>query len=215
MHTMPSPQHPQLHEPIWYDDVSAFVSPDTIMRFMPVQGMTLNEQLNAALRFAIYFAIILLIGGRSSRVLFIPILVAGGTYFMHEAAKNDVKVMREGLLAKPTTRCAMGNRQPPCTVPTRENPFMNVLHSDYSNNPERGPACDIQDVRVAKRAERLFEAGLIQDSDDIFGRKTGSRQFVTNPSTTIPNDQTAFAQWLYGNKPLCKTPDRKRCMYST
>lgn len=203
-------------ETIWFESLPTFMTPETVVRFFPVQGMTLDEQLNAVLRFAIYFAVILLIGGRSSRVMFIPLIVAGGTYFMHQAAKNDVNVMREGLTAsRNSTSTPNVSKTKNCTLPTRHNPFMNVLPSDYASNPKRGPACDIQDFKVSKKVEKMFDTGLVRDSDDVFKRNAGSRQFMTNPSTTIPNDQSGFAQWLYGIKPVCKTSNRKSCMYST
>ena len=95
-----------------------------------------------------------------------------------------------------------------CTPPKPDNPFMNVMLGDYTIDPDRGAACDIQEPMVAKQTERLFEqagSGLIRNSDDIFHRSATSRQFVTNPSTTIPNDQSGFANWLYGNAPSFKT----------
>jgi hypothetical protein len=102
-----------------------------------------------------------------------------------------------------------------CTKPTRDNPFMNVLPFEYETNPDRSPACDIQRSSVQRRAEALFEqtgslGGLPRNSDDIFHRSANSRQFVTNPVTTIPNDQTGFANWLYR-----KEPEVKRAPVST
>ena len=43
-----------------------------------------------------------------------------------------------------------------------------------------------------------------------FGRNISSRQFYTNPSTTIPNDQESFAKWCYGDMPSCK--DGQNCL---
>jgi len=40
-----------------------------------------------------------------------------------------------------------------------------------------------------------------------FQRNAYARQFVSGPVTSIPGDQTAFAEWLYGEKgaPMCKS----------
>jgi hypothetical protein len=84
---------------------------------------------------------------------------------------------------------------------------MNVMLNDYVANPRRPAACDIQDPSVVADAERLHDDagnGLPRNSDDIFHRSASSRQFVTNPITTIPNDQGTFAQWLYGQGPRTK-----------
>jgi hypothetical protein len=40
--------------------------------------------------------------------------------------------------------------------------------------------------------------------DDLFNRNTSQRQFYTTPVTTIPNDQTGFARWLYKLPETCK-----------
>lgn len=89
---------------------------------------------------------------------------------------------------------------------------MNVMHHEYISAPQRSAACDIEEPGVLDAAERYFEdagSGLFRDVDDPFNRKASSRQFVTNPSTTIPNDQNAFAQWLYGGAPSRKQSQSK------
>ena len=40
-------------------------------------------------------------------------------------------------------------------------------------------------------------------SDFIFD--TGTRQYYTMPNTLVPNDQGAFANWLYGTDSNCKS----------
>jgi hypothetical protein len=222
-------------EEIWYRNLAGFLEPSRLLKFFPVKGMSLDEQLNAILRFACYLTLLLIILGNSSRVLFIPIVIAGGTYAMHvsstssrpaaaNSAANSVKSPRnyssdsnsDSNLQHPKQHPKnQHNKDDACTIPTRNNPFMNVLQSDYTSRPQRGPACDIQDQETLTRAEALFGSGVVRDSDDIFHRRTSSRAFVTNPSTTIPNDQTAFARWLYGSEPTCKTRDRSRCQYRT
>jgi hypothetical protein len=82
---------------------------------------------------------------------------------------------------------------------------MNVLISDLSTFPDRPAACDITSPDVQRRADDLQGHNLYVDSDDIYGMRSASRHaFYTNAATTIPNDQTAFAQWLYGSGPTCR-----------
>lgn len=231
----PPPSQPPRGEQVWFQDPRGFLVPANLAVFFPVRGMTLAQQLNATLRFAIYFAAVLLVAGRTSRVLFIPILVAAGTYAMYVSAEDTPGVLREGHVheGEDAGRVAGEGRsssggggggggdggdraRPPCTRPTKENPFMNVLQSDYGTLSRRQAACDIQDPKVRRRAEAMFVkagAGLVRDADDIFHRRASSRQFVTNPSTTVPNDQAGFAAWLYGTPPTCKTVDRGKCAY--
>lgn len=217
-------------ESIWFKDPHAFVDQAYLGRFFPVKQMSLEEQLNAVLRFTIYFALVLLIAGRGSHILFLPIATAAGTYIMYMASSNGQESKIQGQepltqqgvqqnegYADEEQRQAVAS-QKRCVAPTRDNPFMNVLTTDYITRPNRGEACDIQKPCVAARAEKMFDSagtGLVRDSDDVFHRNTSSRQFVTNPSTSIPNDQSSFASWLYGGEPTCKGNDRSGCKYRT
>ena len=95
-----------------------------------------------------------------------------------------------------------------CVAPTKDNPFGNVLLSDYTNDPNIPPACDlfgdIDQHGTMDQVEEKFGENLYRNVDDVFGRTNSQRQFYTNPSTTIPNDQSTFARWLYGDAKSCK-----------
>ncbi len=43
-----------------------------------------------------------------------------------------------------------------------------------------------------------FQRNLFRDTGDLFKRGNSERQFNTLPSNQ-PEDQTAFAQWIYGD----------------
>ena len=47
---------------------------------------------------------------------------------------------------------------------------------------------------------------------DIFGKNNSQRQFYTMPVTTIPNNQTQFANWLYKTEPTCKENNGESCL---
>lgn len=96
-----------------------------------------------------------------------------------------------------------------CTPPTDNNPFMNVLVPEYYENPKRPEACQLEgelpgEEGVAKEANEKFEINLYKDVADIWDKNNSQRQFYTMPNTTIPNDQSGFAHWLYGNAASCK-----------
>ena len=182
--------------------------------------MTYAEQLNAILRFTIYLALILVIAGRSSTFLFLPIGTALVTYLLYSSElHSDVPDSRrvEGFGSASLTMTPKSTKvKEKCQEPTKENPFMNVLMNEYVDRPKRRKACDIQNSRISATAENYFTKannGLVRESDDIYHRKASSRQFVTNPSTSIPNDQTAFAKWLYHSPPECKAKNRSKCTY--
>ena len=105
-----------------------------------------------------------------------------------------------------------------CTMPTLDNPFMNATMKDYLNvDPEtnkiidRPPACDTNDPNIKREIDKMYDNNLYKDIDDIFGKMNSQRQFYTMPSTTIPNDQDAFAKWLYLSPKTCKE-DQDYCL---
>ena len=64
---------------------------------------------------------------------------------------------------------------------------------------QKAPACPIENKKIAKKADQIFQQTMFKDVDDVWNRRTNSRQFYTMPSTTFPNNQKAFAKALYGN----------------
>jgi len=94
-----------------------------------------------------------------------------------------------------------------CQPPSKHNPFGNVLLTDYVDNPTRLPACSLADKKIEKTAEEYFNENLFKDVDEVYGSVNSQRQFISNPSTTIPNPQKEFAEWLYKMPPTCKEGD--------
>jgi hypothetical protein len=89
----------------------------------------------------------------------------------------------------------MGQRER--TTPTAANPFMNVLLTEISDNPYRNPAANSDGLGVRAELDSYFQTMFASDPGDVFGKTQSQRSFVANPVTTIPNDQSAFANWLY------------------
>jgi hypothetical protein len=91
-----------------------------------------------------------------------------------------------------------------CMKPSKDNPFMNVLISDYVTQPDRPKACNLSSSNTRHEAKKAFDYGLYRDVGDIFSKVASDRQWVTNPSTTIPNDREKLTKWLYNIGPTCK-----------
>lgn len=83
------------------------------------------------------------------------------------------------------------------TEPTAANPFMNLLVSEYSMNPTRPPASAIQSVAVRSEIDQFFETMFADDPGDVFRSSQSQRMWVTQPITTVPNDQDSYQNWLY------------------
>jgi hypothetical protein len=86
---------------------------------------------------------------------------------------------------------------------------MNVLMNEYTEKPHRPSACDQQEVKAD--IKDAFDHGLYRDVGDIFHKLSSDRQFITNPSTTIPNDREAFAKWCWSAEATCKEGNGEKC----
>lgn len=185
---------------IWYEDPIGFMSTlEDWYTFIPLPNMTLAEKLNAILRFAIYYSILLLVFKGSTKMVFVLLFVMAVTFFVYHVDSNQRKDMetvmsKEGLETDPQTRKV-------CRTPTLQNPFMNALITQ-DDKTKSVPACDITRPKIEKKVERLFDDPAIygeHGGKDIFGRNVAERSFYTAPASTVPNDQQGFANWLYND----------------
>ena len=109
-----------------------------------------------------------------------------------------------------------GPMLPEHTIPSARNPFMNVLLDEIKYNPSRPDAAPVNMPAVKQTLNDYFRVQWFSDPTDVFGKNQSQRQFVTQPSTTVPNDQGAFADWLYRIPgKTCKEGGREACLAGT
>ena len=90
---------------------------------------------------------------------------------------------------------------------------MNVLVDEIKYNPSRAPAVSVLDPSVSVNLEDFFKTQFVNDPTDVFGRSQSQRQFYTTPSTTVPNDQGSYQDWLYKIPgKTCKEGGREACL---
>jgi hypothetical protein len=202
-------------ERIWYEDPRGFLREDRLARFVPEPRTDLEAQLNAIMRFALYLSVFIALLRQSlAPVISIVGIAAGITFLVYKAESTEDGRRRERMDALDVERDPATRRV--CTRPTLDNPYMNVLVSDFKRFPERPGACDITRESVKDRADDLSSHDLYVDSDDVYGRRANSSPFYTNAATTIPNDQEGFARWLYQPTPAgrgtCREGDGGACL---
>lgn len=109
-----------------------------------------------------------------------------------------------------------GPSLPDYTPPTSRNLFMNILLDEMKYNPDRPEAAPVGHPTVKQTLDDFFRIQWFSDPTDVFGKNQGQRQFVTQPSTTVPNDQGSFANWLYKIPgKTCKEGGRAACTSGT
>jgi len=186
---------------VWFDDPKQLIRADKTHLFWPTASQTPDERVNASSRFVVYATCALYAIRRDVRIFVLGAMVLAVLYFMH----------RSELVRSSFGRPAQSDDEHTgCTLPTADNPMANVLLTDYTDNPNRAPACYYSSVKplVQKFSDDTFrfDAGRSRTPLPEYQRKAAARQFVTAPVSSIPGDQTAFAEWCYGpkNGPLCR-----------
>lgn len=96
-----------------------------------------------------------------------------------------------------------------CVKPTNNNPFMNPNILEVSNL--NYSSCDIDNTKIKKQMNNYFKTSVYKDVTDFYDRNFSERQFYTMPSTTIPNDQESYLNWLYSRNKTCKENNGQQC----
>jgi len=84
-------------------------------------------------------------------------------------------------------------------TPKASNPFMNVLFTDYVDSPDRPAApSNINQGQIKASIDEAFSktSDLYMDTSDKYGLMQSARQWVTQASTTIPNDLEGYQKFL-------------------
>ena len=200
----------------WYDDPSILWDKDRLVEFMPKLSMTFEERLNALSRLSIYVGLLLFMYHHNVVLFYIPIITLAIVFTVYKF-RTDPSVSPKNILnsvganadnvdlIEQYTNDEDGNL---CQKPTKNNPFMNVLLTDYVEQPNRPPACPHEKEGVKEAMNDGFGHNLYQNVNDVWQKNNSQRQYVTNPSTTIPNDRESFQKWLYNTPYVFKDGDQ-------
>ena len=186
-----------------FNEPKELFNKNEILNFWPVENQSAADRVNATTRFVVYATCILYLIRRDIRVFILGMTAVGVLYVMERS-----NMIKEGRV-RPTKTTSEYSSQ--CQVPTKDNPMGNVLMSDFNDRPDRPSACDVSTVNDDINSilfERIpYGPTRSRSSMPDVQRNAYARQFVTSPVSSIPGDQTEFAEWLYGEKnaPMCKS----------
>lgn len=196
-------------ETIWFKDVKNLINEHTYDKFFPSASMTYTEKLNSIMRLSLYFAVILLVINKDANVLFVPLLAAIFTYMLYNGNVKKLKDEEDFLTEMNMQKDVHTSEL--CHKPSENNPFMNILMSDYSQNPRRAKACNISQSPVKKMTQKYFNNNLYRDVGDVFQKNASDRNYYTMPSTEIPNAQDQFLKFAYNIDQTCKEGNGRVC----
>ena len=200
-------------EKIWYKDMGNFITENNYDKFFPSVTMTYTEKLNSIMRLCIYFSAVLLLIKKDANVLFVPMLAAICTFFLNSNEIKKNKMEFEYLTQRNLYKDEHTNEL--CYKPTKQNPFMNILMSDYTQNPNRAKACNLSNGNIKKMASKHFNRDLYRDVGDVFHKNASDRNYMTMPVSTIPNNQDDFLKFTYNINKTCKEGSGKVCYANT
>jgi len=231
--------HTPTSTPFWSENQNILCNKTCIMEFFPTENMTYNEKLNAISRSVILLTVVgLFLTANRIRLFLIGLATLGIIFFLHQhhIKQESKQNVQEGLeILRPSPALdylQQNNLNTESTVfqqPTVENPFGNVMMSDYDYNPNKLPAPPVSNPMIndmiTQNAKKLIQEAnpgqpdidkkLFHDLTEQLGFEQSMRQFNTNPSTTIPNDQGAFAEFCYGSMVSCKEGNLFACARNT
>jgi hypothetical protein len=193
--------------------------------------------LNSLTRFGVYLGLALFLLTRKPIYFGIPVLAAIFAVALYYGMKGT-GVLREGSmpgtpnLDRPTFKEGFSNQNiiegsaaadklvvdiigsSERTVPSRPNPFMNILINEISSYPNKPPAKYAMSSETKSVLDTQFENRVYADPGDVWNRSQSQREFYTMPSTSSPNDRESYQNWLYrvpgktckeGNMAACTT----------
>jgi hypothetical protein len=223
--------------PFWSENPNILFNQKYIFEFFPIENMTYEQKLNAVTRTIILLTLVGFFISYNLRILIISGITIGAIFLLYyyhkkeldkDASKkisNDIKESFEN----PSIKYLKDNTTP---IPDNifeevdsSNPFGNVLMTDYEYNVNKKPAPpafnkNIND-NILKQAKLLVSEAnpdqpdiadkLFKDLGEQLVFEQSLRPFNSNPNTTIPNDQGAFADFCYGGMISCKEGNQFAC----
>ena len=91
----------------------------------------------------------------------------------------------------------------PCRPATRENPFGNPNVTDFGTNQEYSAIC--QDENSKTIQNEVLNDGIFMNSNDYVWKRNQQSRWNSVAGGTVPNDQTAFANWCFNDHNNCKS----------
>jgi hypothetical protein len=160
--------------------------------FFPNPNAPISNAYNAIVRFAVYGGILLFMVTRNAAYVTAIPFVMIGTFVMYQLAPptEHMTTMKDAF------------KHISCMKPTKDNPMMNVKMHEYTDAPDRPPACNISKKDVATAANQYLMPDF--DLGEEANRKALARQFVTMPNSRVGSDQAAALKFMYGAMPQGK-----------
>lgn len=224
--------------PFWTENPNVLFNGKYVLELFPVEEMSYNQKLNAVSRTVIFLTIIGFLFSRNLRTLVVGLVTLGSVFLLHhyhmkeKNKENNRKLLSDNLkegFENPIDKFITNENEELAEgvfdEPNPNNPFSNVMMTDYNENPDKKPAPpafnQTTNESILENAKKLVvEANpdqpdiadkLFKDLGEQYTFEQSLRPFHSNPSTTVPNDQKAFSEFCYGSMVSCKEGNPFAC----
>ena len=202
--------------PFWSDNPNVLFQKDFIFEFFPTEEMTYEQKLNSVSRTILFLSSISFIITQKMRVLVVGVVTLAAIYLLYQSQKKTAKETfensPENLVDDVFKELGVQKPEDVFLPPTSTNAFGNVLLPEIQYNPTRKPAPPSTNPKteddILKKAKQMvidqnpgqpdIADKLFKDLGEQYIFEQSLQPFYTNPATTIPNDQSAFAEFCYG-----------------
>tara|TARA_B100000902_G_scaffold393090_1_gene446711 strand:+ start:979 stop:1665 length:687 start_codon:yes stop_codon:yes gene_type:complete len=210
----------------WLNDPSVLIKKNDILKLWPLNEMDNNDKLNAITRLVIILTILGYLITQTPKILVTGIVTLVAIVILQRAKilktnkENIVKASKEAF-TNPNYYKIMRKK---FTEPSVNNPAMNVLLPQISDDPNRKAAAPAYNPVVEKEmndATKEFVSSnfndpeidnkLFKDLGDNYVFNNSMWNWYATPNTTIPNDQDGFANFCYGDMISCKENNGLAC----
>jgi len=224
--------------PFWFNDPSILLNKKYIFEVWPQELMKYEQKLNAISRTIIIITCLGYMLTMSYNMVIFGVLTLGLIFAFYKY--KTPKVTKELLRSKEGFHMNDGAKSGYLTNPetlekqlkkdfvstNKKNPFSNVLLTEINDKPKRKAAPPAFNPEVyeditksTKRMVQNLNPEIKNTNKQLFGGlgenfelDQSMRIFNSTANTKIPNDQGAFADFLYGNMPSCKDGDDFACV---
>jgi hypothetical protein len=219
----------------WTNQPSVLFDKNEMSDLWPMPLMSVEQKLNAITRLVLLLTILGFLITKNINIIFtgfitlaIFVMLYNTQYKINTSASssNSSEQKKEGFVNSQLYNAL----KPHLTVPTIQNPMMNVLLPEISYNPSRDEAAPSYNSEVEKEINQSTEGYVVLDFEprnlteaeklrkklfadlgDKYEFDESMRLFYTNPSTTVPNDQKGFAEFCFGDMISCKQGNEMAC----
>ena len=197
-------------EKFWLDDPTVLINKDYLLELIPLPEYSFVKKMNALTRLILLLTIVGFIFSRSLKIIFSTLATLAIIVVLYRYKSKN----KESFANIDWQNIDVDEKL--FVRPTPENPYMTRLRAD---DPKRKPAMPTspkvdEDIKETIKSSSHFlkDPRLYSSLGDNFQFEQSLRQFYTVANTKLPNDQTEFAKFCYGNMRSCKGGDLEQCL---